>query len=68
MSVFYLNSRVSQVLKTLDNEQAGVEETLDAVGKACFFAAVQFVVDFADTLVPASIGESVDSLLVIEKC
>jgi DNA-binding transcriptional regulator GbsR (MarR family) len=64
----YLNSRVSQVLKTLDNEQAGVEETLDAVRKACFFATVQFVVHFADTFVPASIGESVDGLLEIQKC
>jgi hypothetical protein len=61
-----LNSRVSQILKTLDDEQAGVKETLDAVGKTSLFATVQFVVDFADTFVPASIGKGVDSLLQVK--
>lgn len=47
----FLHARVAQGLKTLDNEDAGVKETFNAVGQASFFASIKFVVDFADALI-----------------
>ncbi|CAG8643566.1 15977_t:CDS:10 [Acaulospora morrowiae] len=44
-------------------EQAGVQESFNTVCQASFFTAINLVVDFSDTSVPAKVGESVDRLL-----
>lgn len=46
-----LDTRGSKVLKTLDNKHAGIQETLDTVGKAAFVVAVHLVVDLENALV-----------------